>query len=150
MSPRLNPLPNQTLATRATATQIPTIAVIVVAASLVNNRLTQISWVLPLAMQEILPMSRQVLRPQRRKTPSTSDQTQILITHTTLGPASVTKPIAPKANVTRSSIRSVIHSPPQYSHFTLVGAPAHQRRPGVLTALDTSALACSALLALKP
>lgn len=110
MSPRLNPLLNRTLATRATTIQVPTTAVIVVAASLVNDRLTQISRVLPLAMQGIPPMSRRVLRPQRRKTPSTSDQTQILITHTTLGPASVTKPIAPKANVTRSSIRCVIPS----------------------------------------
>jgi len=112
------------------ATRLPAVAVTMVGATLVNFRLTQISRVLPLALQEIQPISRRALRLQGRKTPSMSNQTLILITRTRLGQASVAKPIAPKANVTPSSIRPFILADVLLP--TSAFALAHQRRHGVL------------------
>jgi hypothetical protein len=155
MSPRLDHLPTRTLATRATTTQTSTLAVIMVAATLVNIRLTQISRALPLALQQKPPMSRRVLRLQGSKTPSTSNQTLILITHMRPGQASVTKPIVPKANVTPSSIRSFVPSRCAL-HVSIRTSPSwvpltpqcrYGVLPGSILALDISAPAYSALLA---
>jgi hypothetical protein len=63
MNPRLDPRPTQILATRTT-TRLPTVAVIMPVATLVNARLTRIGRALPLALQERPPMRRRALQPQ--------------------------------------------------------------------------------------